>query len=474
MGSGIDVRLRVPRGEEVVVRFGSSALAQEVFDWVVREEGLDASTVKIVAKKGRRVAREDALRDVDTSRLMVMGTTRAAVDEVIAARSDPSLRGFAMEEERERRRKSVAENGAAQHAEYKFCKFVVVERFVGGPNEGPHHFDAVRLLHKLASDVNFLLARYGWTVGALVEMDPRDDRLLKKKEAEGDGGCLLGYNENHGSRIYVRLRSDDGSFRDYDDLIQTLLHELCHNNVGPHNAAFFALYADLRKAYLDRSASKSEPTRVNTLASTRRGDAKGRVEDELNREAANAAISPEERMSAALVSAAVHNHQDKPHVEPVVRARRTQVDKALAAAAAERRAAPSRVPAVDVPPAPTSHATREARVVAAAARLRALAPPAAKNDAVETLITILKNAGLDDPKFKRVRTTNNRFLRTVGKFAAALELLGAVGFEREQNDGDDVLCLRRDDPALLRLGRSALEDIVAARTVGTKETVPSD
>ena len=58
---------------------------------------------------------------------------------------------------------------------------------------------------------------------------------MKKKQQEG--GCLLGYNENMGARIYVK-RQDDGSFHDRDALMKTLLHELCHNVVGPHNAVF--------------------------------------------------------------------------------------------------------------------------------------------------------------------------------------------------------------------------------------------
>ena len=62
--------------------------------------------------------------------------------------------------------------------------------------------------------------------------------LLKQKEAEGGGGCLLGYNENGGARIFVRLRCQDGSFRDKDELMKTLLHELCHNVFGPHGAPF--------------------------------------------------------------------------------------------------------------------------------------------------------------------------------------------------------------------------------------------
>ena len=50
------------------------------------------------------------------------------------------------------------------------------------------------------------------------------------------------------------------------------------------------------------------------------------------------------------------------------------------------------------------------------------------------------------------------------KFAAALRLLEAVGFERQTDGGDDVLVLTRADPGLLWLGRSALADLKSGTT----------
>ena len=76
-------------------------------------------------------------------------------------------------------------------------------------------------------------------------MDPRDDQIMKKKQQEG---VFVRIQRNMGARIYVKLRQDDGSFNDRDALMKTLLHELCHNVVGPHNAVFFALYADVRRS----------------------------------------------------------------------------------------------------------------------------------------------------------------------------------------------------------------------------------
>lgn len=87
-----------------------------------------------------------------------------------------------------------------------------------------------------------------------------------------------------------------------------------------------------------------------------------------------------------------------------------------------------------------------------------------REEATGTLLTILENAGKDEEKFKRVRLGNKKFMRTAGKFAAALDLLDAVGFERQsgQTPADSALVLTRDDPALRWLGQSALRDIALA------------
>lgn len=376
--------------------------ASVLFDYASRS-GLDASTVKIVGKRGRRVNLDERLDSIDLSgRLLVLGTPSADVAKVASARSDPLLRGFDAESEREQQRRS-RDDGPRQHDEYKFCRFEVCERFME-----PHYYEALRVLHRLASRVSFLLVEHKWTVGALVELDPRDDKRLKEKEK--DGGCLLGYNENFGARIYVRLRNDHG-FRDEDDLAQTLLHELAHNVYGPHGPQFFALYAALRKAYLEKYAWRADG-----------------LQSELQMEASNTAMSPAERASAALVANAVV--QD----EPVKR--RTHDDRALAAHAAEARRA-------------THRRSTEDAVASAARSLPA--------DALATLRRILRNLETsDDPKFQRLRLANEKFHQTCGRHPAALDLLAAVGFEKQDDDAL-VLGHGKRDPALLRLAGSIVD-----------------
>lgn len=51
-----------------------------------------------------------------------------------------------------------------------------------------------------------------------------------------------------GRKICLRLRypGDRNQFMPMDDVIDTMLHELCHNVHGPHNAAFHSLWDQLR------------------------------------------------------------------------------------------------------------------------------------------------------------------------------------------------------------------------------------
>ena len=508
-------------GADQSIAITENATAALLFDAVAG--ALDASTVKLL-HKGRRLARDDPL--TPGMRVLCLGTTTQQKTMIAAQRSDPTIRGFKEEAQREAARRGAVDD-FQQHPEYKFCRIEAVKRFDG--RTGPHRFEAEKLLRSMASEVAPIMVSHAWTVGGLLEMDPRDDQIMKKKQQEG--GCLLGYNEIMGARIYVKLRQDDGSFNDRDALVKTLLHELCHNVVGPHNAVFFALYADVRAEHL--ALTRKATGRHRTLADA---SAKDVVARELASEAGNSALGGGERASAAFIANAVAALPDAPVVAPPPPPAVDAAEQRVAsAAAAERRRlgvckpcapavsapAPS-VPAameldtppasaMEVEPAPAPAASsvpdpglaslaamgfegpaaaaalkatagdvsaalerllnpgaapvvgpetgsRQERVLRASSDLHALGEPA--RDAAATLTTILTNAEKDE-KFKRVRLGNKKFLRTAGKFAAALRLLEAVGFERETSAEGDVYALKRTDPGLLWLGRSAIADLVA-------------
>jgi len=75
----------------------------------------------------------------------------------------------------------------------------------------------------------------GWTVGVLTEFWPDDKNLL-------------GLNWHKGQKICLRLRYpyDERQFIPVEQVIDTMLHELCHIIHGPHNEAFHNLWNQLR------------------------------------------------------------------------------------------------------------------------------------------------------------------------------------------------------------------------------------
>ncbi|KAJ1405867.1 WLM domain [Sesbania bispinosa] len=60
---------------------------------------------------------------------------------------------------------------------------------------------------------------------------------------------LLGLNIGPGAEVKLRLRRPncEWDFFPYEQILDTMLHELCHNEHGPHNAQFYNLLDEIRK-----------------------------------------------------------------------------------------------------------------------------------------------------------------------------------------------------------------------------------
>ncbi|KIX98711.1 uncharacterized protein Z520_05172 [Fonsecaea multimorphosa CBS 102226] len=95
--------------------------------------------------------------------------------------------------------------------------------------------EALHILQKTASIVKPIMRIRNWRVGMLCEFIPDDP-------------YLLGLNENRGEKIYLRLRypGDETQFLPFENVVDTMLHELCHIVHGPHDQAFNALWDKLR------------------------------------------------------------------------------------------------------------------------------------------------------------------------------------------------------------------------------------
>ncbi|KAL8762064.1 MAG: hypothetical protein Q9184_001872 [Pyrenodesmia sp. 2 TL-2023] len=99
----------------------------------------------------------------------------------------------------------------------------------------PREAEALQILRKIASLVKPIMRQRGWRVGILTEFYPPEQNLL-------------GLNWNRGQKICLRLRypGDERQFLPLEQVVDTMLHELCHNVHGPHNEAFHNLWNQLR------------------------------------------------------------------------------------------------------------------------------------------------------------------------------------------------------------------------------------
>ncbi|EPS66710.1 zinc ion binding protein, partial [Genlisea aurea] len=100
----------------------------------------------------------------------------------------------------------------------------------------PREEEARKILDRIAKQVQPIMARHNWRVKMLSEFWPKN-------------GALLGLNVGSGIHVKLRLRraNNDQEFLPFHDVLDTMLHELCHNAHGPHNASFYKLWDDIRK-----------------------------------------------------------------------------------------------------------------------------------------------------------------------------------------------------------------------------------
>ncbi|TVY73134.1 DNA-dependent metalloprotease WSS1 [Lachnellula suecica] len=104
----------------------------------------------------------------------------------------------------------------------------------------PREKEALHTLKKIASLVKPIMRARNWKVGVLTEFYPTESNLL-------------GLNVNKGQKICLRLRhaTDKSQFLPIEMVLDTMLHELAHNVVGPHNEQFHALWDQQRKEMED-------------------------------------------------------------------------------------------------------------------------------------------------------------------------------------------------------------------------------
>ncbi|CAG8524178.1 8473_t:CDS:2 [Diversispora eburnea] len=136
--------------------------------------------------------------------------------------------------------KNVKKTEDSSSSKYTFHNIKVIEHF-------PNSDKARELLMKLRDDrgIRGIMLKHQWSVGILQELSPAEH-------------TILGYNQNAGQLISIRLRTDDmEGFRLYSTIRRTLLHELSHNVWGEHDENFHRLNRQLNEEVvsLDWTAS---------------------------------------------------------------------------------------------------------------------------------------------------------------------------------------------------------------------------
>ena len=112
---------------------------------------------------------------------------------------------------------------------------------------------AREMLEKTAWQVQPIMRKRGWKVAELCEMKP------EQRDRVGD-------NLNMGQRVRLKLRRNNkGDWFDYEHVVLVMLHELVHNDIGPHNAKFFKLITRHEKAHAAISMSPPQQPAASCL-----------------------------------------------------------------------------------------------------------------------------------------------------------------------------------------------------------------
>lgn len=177
--------------------------------------------------------------------------------------------------------------------------------------------DALLRLRKIASLVKPIMRKHNWKVGTLSEFLPSDQRLL-------------GLNVNHGQKICIRIRyaHNPATFLPIEETVDTMLHELCHNVIGPHNSAFHELWEKLRDEHellvIKGFTGENFLSKGHTLGG--RGSAGMPPPHELRRLARESALV---RHQAGIASGRRLGGRQVPHVHDQRRAIADAVDRRL-------------------------------------------------------------------------------------------------------------------------------------------------
>jgi len=247
----------VYRGETLPLRRPAAEKLKDFLEYLESLLGVAANTQKIFFHHNH-LAISDALKDQTLAQLGInngamvylVGSKAEDILEIRSLKSNKFLRGFNKDETQKPKEKQT-------DLRFKTKSNPLIGSFETLPQFNfPPPSKALRLLHRIATDngVMAIMKRYNWHIGSLKEMPPKGLVGISER-------CVLGYNVNRGQIIALRLRTDDlKGFRNYNRIIETMLHELCHMVYDEHDSNFWQFFRKLKREYeeLDWKRSKGE------------------------------------------------------------------------------------------------------------------------------------------------------------------------------------------------------------------------
>ncbi|KAI9004629.1 WLM domain-containing protein [Gaertneriomyces semiglobifer] len=201
------------------------------------EIAIPPTALKLTLRGKANFPADATLRDVGVTsgtKILVLGSSQQEVDYV--KRKDEAVK-WQLEDQKRLKRAPPGFGGSESRVrslsdqtadEYTFLDIRPLDEFTDKSK-------AYDVLCKLRDDpaIKNIMTTRKWSVGALIELHPRQR-------------TILGYNQNKGQIIALRLRTDDlDGFRYYDDVRRVLLHELSHMVWSEHDERFHSLNREL-------------------------------------------------------------------------------------------------------------------------------------------------------------------------------------------------------------------------------------
>jgi len=252
------------KGEDCPISVQPESSVSELFLRLLELWNIVPDTLKLIFKKSKGyphdnvITLEDADKTlssvglVDGVKLFVVGSSVKELQTIQAIKTNPRVMSF--DEEDERGRVRLYDGNTVKHRPSSTPYFGAMESLPNFTVPSPSPSAALELLKDIAyhPGIVSIMRKHNWNVGILAEMPPEGLVGIDKV-------CTLGYNVNHGQKIYLRLRTDDlMGFRKFEVILKTMLHELSHCDHMDHTDKFWKLFRQLEREVVELDWTKSK------------------------------------------------------------------------------------------------------------------------------------------------------------------------------------------------------------------------